>query len=48
MVYFCGHTDFSTEQGRIEYSERWELLKQNNQFAIQAQIIWGQGKVHFT
>ena len=43
-----GHTDFSTEQGGTEYSGRWELIKQNDQIEIMAQIIWGKGKVPFT
>lgn len=48
MVYFCGYTDLSTEQGGIECSVRLELLKQKDQIEIMAQIIWGMSTVPFT
>lgn len=42
-VFVDTQTSFSTEQGGTEYSGRWELLKQNDQIEIMAQIIWGKG-----
>lgn len=47
-VYFCGHTDISTEQGGTEYAIWWGLLKQSDLTEIVAQIIWGQDTAAFT